>query len=80
MCASVRNSVVHFTIRETAMGLGVPDDHVFDQNSSRDLGGLVCEANHRYLKKKMRGKQTTLRRGFHSISEEHLGPLAAHGN
>ena len=27
---------------KTAMGLGVPDDHALDQNSSRDLDGLVC--------------------------------------
>ena len=29
------------------------------------------------IEKEMRGKQTTLHRGFHSIFEEHLGPLAA---
>ena len=42
-CTSVCNSVVHFTIRGTAMGLDVPDDYVFEQNSSPRMGGLVME-------------------------------------
>ena len=33
------------------MGLGVPDDRALDQISSRDLGGLVCAANHRHRKR-----------------------------